>query len=53
METQEKASVSMMTVKHFFVGQEITVLKWSQKVSAVIFLRIPQCVAVSSKTFPG
>lgn len=53
METQEKESISMMTVKLFFVGQAIVVLKWYQKVSAVILLRTPQCVTISSKTFLG
>lgn len=53
METQEEASISMMTAKLFFVGQTIIVLKWYLKVSAVILLRTPQCVANSSKTFPG
>lgn len=53
METQEKASISMMTAKLFFVSQAIIVLKRYQKVSAVILLRTSQYVAVSSKTFPG
>lgn len=53
MQTQEKESISMMTARLFFVGQAIVVLKWYQKVSAVILLTTPQCVAISSKTVPG
>lgn len=53
METQAKESISLMTANLSFVDQAIIVLKWYQKVFAVILFKTPQCVAISSKTLSG